>query len=607
MLHAQTLESVLSPGLVIKAHAKTENECNACHVRFDRVGQDAQCQICHKNVGQDLRQHRGLHGLQKPQSCRTCHTDHRGREARIVNIDKHTFDHALTDYALRGAHTKVDCEKCHLPAKKYRDAPTDCNACHRKDDVHKTSLGPKCADCHAVTSWKEAKFDHEKTHFPLVGKHVDTKCVDCHKDKVYKDTPRNCYACHKKDDDQKGHKSLFGEKCDSCHNTKLWKTIVFNHDLDTKYALRGKHRAVRCNDCHTGHLYKVKLSQTCNDCHRKDDKHKETLGKDCAACHAERDWKEKVRFDHAKTHFPLEGKHVDTACKDCHKSLVFKEAPSTCIACHRKDDKHKGSLGDACQQCHGERNWKQTRFDHAKTRFVLLGKHVKTECNACHKSINYKEAPKDCYSCHLKQDKHEGQEGRNCEQCHVESDWKTVPRFDHGLVRFPLLGKHAKVECKDCHKTARFKDAQRACLACHLKDDKHKKTLGVACEPCHNARTWKAWDFDHDKRSQYALDGKHKDVACAACHTKPMAGKVTAETRCYSCHAKNDVHDGSYGRRCEQCHVTTSFKTIRSRIGTSSSALDVWRFGPPSGPDAIWPNTFSLTGGWSASTPGGKT
>jgi Cytochrome c7 and related cytochrome c len=275
---------------------------------------------------------------------------------------------------------------------------------------------------------------------------------------------------------------------------------------------------------------------------------------------------------------------VDTVCKDCHKSLVFKEAPSTCIACHRKDDKHKGSLGEACEQCHFERNWKQTSFDHEKTKFPLLGKHKKTECKDCHKSTNYKEAPKDCYSCHQKDDKHEGQEGRSCELCHVESDWKTVPRFDHGLTRFPLLGKHIKVECKDCHKNPRFKDAQRACLACHVKDDKHKKTLGPACEQCHNARTWKAWDFDHDKRTKYVLDGKHKGVTCAACHTQPMEGKVTASTRCYTCHAKSDVHEGTYGRQCEQCHVTSSFKAIRSRSGTAPTSFLDLRIPPSRGP-----------------------
>ena len=77
--------------------------------------------------------------------------------------------------------------------------------------MHQGSLGTKCADCHTENDWKEAKFDHEKTRFPLTGKHVDTKCVDCHKKGAdYKDAPRTCIGCHKEDDDSsKGHKGLY--------------------------------------------------------------------------------------------------------------------------------------------------------------------------------------------------------------------------------------------------------------------------------------------------------------------------------------------------------------------------------------------------------------
>ena len=70
---------------------------------------------------------------------------------------------------------------------------------------------PKCADCHTENDWKEARLDHEKIRFPLEGKHVDTKCVDCHKKGAdYKDAPRTCIGYHKKDgDSSKGHKGLY--------------------------------------------------------------------------------------------------------------------------------------------------------------------------------------------------------------------------------------------------------------------------------------------------------------------------------------------------------------------------------------------------------------
>lgn len=571
---AQNIESALAPGKLIQGHAKWDEDCKACHVRFDRNAQDGLCMDCHKDVGQDVRSKAGFHGRQKPQQCRNCHTDHKGRDARIASFDKRQFDHAATDFALRGKHPQVDCEKCHTPTHKYRDAATDCNACHRKDDVHKSSLGPKCADCHNESNWKEAKFDHDKTRFALTGKHVDTKCASCHKDKDYKNTPKACVSCHRDDDNSaKGHKGQFGEKCDTCHDAKAWKPATFNHDADTKYPLRFKHKAVKCASCHTAPLYKTKTSTECIACHQDDDKHKGSLGRECGACHTEKSWKEMAKFDHDKTAFPLLGKHDDIKCDACHKSANYKEAPKECVACHRKDDKHEGTLGDKCGACHGEKDWKTTtgRFDHAKSKFPLTGGHAaaKVKCADCHRDIrSYRKTPSDCFSCHEKDDKHQKQLGRECAQCHVDRNWKTIVRFDHGLTRFPLLGAHFKVECKDCHTTPRFKDAKIECVACHLKADKHKNKLGPACEQCHNARSWKTWSFDHDKRTRYPLDGKHVGLACDLCHTRPAVdGKVVTSTQCVACHAKSDVHDGSYGRQCQQCHVSAGWRTVRSGAG----------------------------------------
>jgi len=56
-----------------------------------------------------------------------------------------------------------------LPSRrtKHRAAPSDCVGCHRKDDKHKDTLGPKCENCHDARSWKEARFDHDKARFPF--------------------------------------------------------------------------------------------------------------------------------------------------------------------------------------------------------------------------------------------------------------------------------------------------------------------------------------------------------------------------------------------------------------------------------------------------------
>jgi hypothetical protein len=647
---AQTFESVLAPGPLIKAHVKAEHDCEACHVRFNKAGQDAQCLKCHKDVNQDITEHKGWHGRQKLAACRTCHTDHRGRDAKVAEFDKKSFDHKLTDFTLRQRHLEVDCAKCHPPGKRWREASNECHICHRADDVHRNGLGSACADCHNERKWKETAFDHnKKTKFELDGKHTSVKCEDCHKNGHYKDTAKTCISCHKKDDE---HKGRYGDKCENCHVAKDWKTLSFDHDTDTKYALRGKHRSTKCNECHTGPVYKAKLDTECVACHRKDDKHKESLGRDCGACHTERNWKEPARFDHDKTKFPLLGKHVKTECKECHREAEkdrtkFSGAPTDCYACHKKDDKHEGTLGQKCGSCHGEKDWKSTqgkfdhqktkfplreahaaakvkcgdchkdaksyrdipsdclachkkddkhegtlgkdcanchteknwkttqgRFDHDKTKFQLRNAHAaaKVKCQDCHRDAkNMRNTPKDCVSCHRKDDKHEGNLGMACEQCHSDRDWK-VPGFDHNRSRFALTGRHINTKCKDCHENLKYRDTSRECFSCHKKEDKHKARLGAACGECHNARAWSLWTYDHDKRTKYPLEAAHKKVACEACHLQAApAGKAIAPvgTDCYSCHRKADVHEGSFGRRCEMCHAPDDWRRVRRPGGAS--------------------------------------
>ena len=566
--HAQTLESVLAPGVLIKGHAKVDHECDSCHVRFNPAGQDALCLKCHKDVAADVQEKRGWHGRQKLGTCRSCHTDHRGRDAKVAEFDTKKFDHRQTDWELRQRHAELDCAKCHAPGKRWREAPNQCSVCHRADDKHHGGIGNQCADCHNERKWSEVEYDHEKkARFALRGKHADTTCEACHPRARYQGTPKTCIGCHRKDDE---HKGQYGEKCETCHGEKAWKPSTFNHDTDTKYALKGKHKGVKCASCHTAPLYRGKTSQDCVDCHRKDDKHKETLGTNCGSCHSERSWKEPPNFDHAKSRFPLLGRHAKVECKDCHKDALYRQTPSDCYACHRKDDKHDGTLGRACETCHGERDWKTTqgRFDHQKTKFPLRNAHAapKVKCDACHADLRHlRDTRRDCFSCHQRDDRHEGTQGRDCERCHSDRDWK-VPGFDHSRTRFALTGRHGATACKDCHKTLRFTDTGRDCWSCHQKDDTHKEKLGRACADCHNTRSWPLWDFDHDKRTKYPLEGKHRPLACERCHTAPApAGAKVAETgtTCYACHRKADVHEGGYGRRCETCHGPDDWKRVR--------------------------------------------
>lgn len=579
--HANKL---LMPGDLIQGHAKEEETCEKCHKKFDKGAQSKLCADCHKEVGKDIAEKRGYHGrIQEQKECKECHTDHKGRDAKIVVLDKNDFDHSKTDYQLKGAHAepKVKCDGCHKAGKKYSEAPNVCVECHKKDDKHKGNFGVKCESCHVEKEWKEIQFDHDKrTKYPLLGKHKQIKCNSCHKGDLFKDKLQtNCASCHQKED-EKAHKGKMGQKCESCHTERDWKEILFDHDKKTKFPLLGKHKEVKCSGCHKGDPVKDKgMKTTCITCHQKDDDkiHKGKFGIKCESCHVEREWKE-IKFDHDKqTKYPLLGKHKQAKCSGCHKGDIYKDkiTATNCYSCHQKDDDkiHKGKFGTKCESCHVERDWKEVLFDHnKKTKYPLMGKHKDVKCSKCHQGDLYKDKLQtNCLSCHEKDDKHKGQEGKKCETCHIEDSWKKT-FFDHQrMSAFPLLGKHFLVECKKCHKDVTFKDAKSECYSCHEKDDVHKLKLGTACETCHNSRDWKAWDFNHDKTGFKLSTGPHKNIGCYKCHNKPMAKKLVASSSCGSCHDKDDVHNGDFGPQCDRCHEGNTWKGLRAGVSSSSS------------------------------------
>src|SRR5205085_4651731 len=79
---ADTVESALMPGEVIKGHARWEEECTRCHMRFNRAAQSKLCLDCHAETAKDVDRKEGFHGrLTKQRDCRECHTDHQGRTA----------------------------------------------------------------------------------------------------------------------------------------------------------------------------------------------------------------------------------------------------------------------------------------------------------------------------------------------------------------------------------------------------------------------------------------------------------------------------------------------------------------------------------------------
>ena len=425
---AQSLfEKLVNPGEVIEGHAKYEKSCESCHEPFSKQSQRRLCLDCHKDVAADVAQKTGFHG-KRPDAgtseCKTCHTDHKGRAVDIVQFDAETFNHAFSDFELKGAHKSAPCSGCHAKGEKFRKAKHTCNECHQKDDAHKGALGKECASCHSEEEWRKPKtFDHTKTKFPLTGTHKDVQCAVCHAGERYKDIPHSCNDCHKIQD---VHGGKFGAKCETCHATSKWTAISFDHGKATKFPLNGAHKVAKCTSCHKGVIADEKLPKLCVGCHKATDPHKGQLGQRCENCHNETSWRQKVKFDHDVTAFPLIGLHAAVPCEECHQTTAYKDTPKACPACH-KDNHHEGKLGPACQRCHNPNGWLLWRFNHDReTKFPLTGAHAGLQCHACHATRADAKviAPTTCFSCHGNDDVHRGSFGRACEKCHSTTSFR---------------------------------------------------------------------------------------------------------------------------------------------------------------------------------------
>ena len=423
------VEKLMMPGQLSHAHEKLVEDCGNCHKVLQKSAQSSLCISCHKDVQGDVDKKAGFHGrnlMVAKSECYMCHAEHKGADNQLIQFEKSVFNHAEANYPLEGGHREVDCASCHKPGKKYREASHVCNDCHGEKQPHKGNLGKECQTCHVVEGWKKvAAYDHDKTKFPLRGAHAKQQCVSCHVGEVYKDLSTACNDCHAIKDI---HGRKFGVKCEECHGVETWKNAKFDHAKQTHFVLEGAHAKAQCADCH-GSSVTTKTSMECYSCHKEQDVHKGQLGQACGDCHNAVAWANKVKFDHGLTSYPLVGQHAVTACEGCHETKAFKGAPTTCVACHAKDDTHEGRLTQSCANCHSPLGWKRVTFDHGRDgHYALDGAHATVGCYDCHQAKNVSSAklPTDCYACHKAQDVHHGAFGTDCARCHTTQTFRNA-------------------------------------------------------------------------------------------------------------------------------------------------------------------------------------
>lgn len=408
----------------VASHADLDGQCKACHsAPWSRVTMADLCVDCHGEIAAQMQTMVALHGSMYQDNpkleCRDCHPEHRGADAPLTRLEGGEFPHELLGYALDGhrltiqneAFTCVDCHGEDISTF----ASDSCDACHRQMDAlfaqaHILSYGTACLDCHDGVDSLGKNFSHAAFEFKLTGEHREAACVKCHTDARsltdFQNTPQNCYACHRTDDQ---HQGRFGADCAACHSPNGWEPANFDHNL-SGFKLEGEHAEAACEDCHQNGLYQGTPAD-CFSCHQRDDEHNSRFGTDCAACHNPSDW-ENATFDHNRSNFPLDGAHVRVECEQCHVDNTFVGLSIECVACHADPGFHLGVFGEACQDCHNTSAWSPARFtlSHPEPRVDEEGtgiNHGGTTCRTCHPDT---VRTYTCLECHSDNQGGEGEE-----------------------------------------------------------------------------------------------------------------------------------------------------------------------------------------------------
>jgi hypothetical protein len=448
---------------------------------------------------------------------------------------------------------------------------------------------------------------HQQTRFPLVGRHLDASCENCHERASanrFAGTPTACIACHRTEylaTAQPSHTTMgFDVDCSSCHRpTALEWPGSFDHNL-TAFPLTGAHQALLCSQCHPNNAF-TKRATDCFSCHAGDYTQAASpvhvgFSHECASCHTTTAWSP-ATFDHNQTQFALTGAHAGAPCQSCHVGGNFQLTYVSCVQCHDNDFRQASNpnhltngFTQDCRSCHTTTAWHPATFDHAATNFALTGAHVVASCLSCHVGGNYRLTYTDCYQCHQADFQRptdpnhvSAQLSHNCVPCHTTTAWSPAS-FDHGATGFALTGAHVTTPCISCHVGGNYQLAYADCYQCHQADFQRptdpnhvSAQFSHNCVPCHTTTAWSPASFDHGATG-FALTGAHVATPCASCH---VGGNYQlAYTDCYQCHQAdfqrptdpNHV-SAQFSHNCQPCHTTTAWTPASFDHGTTAFPL----------------------------------
>jgi len=280
--------------------------------------------------------------------------------------------------------------------------------------------------------------------------------------------------------------------------------------------------------------HRFQANGTCADCHGE-----VKFGKDdssfCAnsACHG-RAWPA-VNLDAAFPHpIPLEGKHAQALCSECHKGE--RKPEYKCSNCHQPPQ--ATHFGDQCEDCHTPEGFEKATLANFTHPVPLEGAHASLQCTACHTGglkLTYQ-----CANCH--KPRSEPHFGPDCEKCHTPAGFKgaTLPPELHPI---PLIGAHARATCDVCHAGGQ-RVPEYVCSNCHKPPENHFPA------PCDNCHTPEGWAQSAARITQAAPKIPHEIEGrgdCLVCHdptgnVKPAPANHKDYTKelCTLCHKGED-------------------------------------------------------------------
>jgi len=491
----------------------SDQECIDCHQDADvdefphkEDLENVDCVICHDVAGEQF--YAGIHGRALKRgapyapTCNECHGEHYILPSS--NINSRTYK----------MNIPVLCGKCHREgapvARVYnireRDILTNYSQSIHGEGLFKQGLivTATCNDCHG----NHMVLPHTNSASTISARNIAATCTKCHarieevhtkiiRGELWEKEPGAipaCTDCHHPHQIKRASLVIgtSDRECLQCHEKPDLVKVVDGEQIsmtvDKDVLQNSEHRNIPCVKCHS-------------DINPQHERPCETVSRvDCSNCHAQIA-EEYFESDHGEAY--MQNNEMSPYCTDCHgkhavsSHLNDQDAtyrtniPKLCGSCHAKIDHpikvetDQGSvLVDYSDSVHGQ----------GLIRKGLLPSAVCTDCHNTHlilnadaeqSSINFKNVPATCATCH-------------------EGIYKDFVESIHS----PLSpdSDRKMPNCEDCHSAHRIKDIQQ---------DQFQTEVTHQCGSCHEKLAESYSETIHGKA--YTL-GYLKAAKCSDCH-----------------------------------------------------------------------------------------